>query len=223
MGLEVFTGKISDLVITNPPGTDPKSQGDDHIRGIKKTMVMDCLGKAEGGTLLAELAIEAGTGSRLRFNPGEGAGFAGDIGAGIYTGRTDSLGLASGPGGLHMGTPAGEAFSIDAAGFVDFPLMGKTLAPYGYQRFPGGFIMQWGEVAEATGNAGVSFPFPFPNAVFGMQVTGSNGGLLDANEMVTASYNSLSNSGCQISVRYYKADTGVVPSIWPMRWIAYGW
>lgn len=39
MGLEVFTGKVSDLVETNPPGTDPKSQGDDHLRGIKKTLI----------------------------------------------------------------------------------------------------------------------------------------------------------------------------------------
>lgn len=38
MGLEAVTF-ISDLVITNPVGaTDPKSQGDDHIRNIKKAL-----------------------------------------------------------------------------------------------------------------------------------------------------------------------------------------
>lgn len=37
MGLE--TGNyVADLVITNPPGTDPKSQGDDHLRLIKTTL-----------------------------------------------------------------------------------------------------------------------------------------------------------------------------------------
>jgi hypothetical protein len=37
MGLE--TGNyISDLVATNPPGTDPKSQGDDHLRLIKDVL-----------------------------------------------------------------------------------------------------------------------------------------------------------------------------------------
>jgi hypothetical protein len=41
MGLEVVT-HISDLVITNPVGaTDPKSQGDDHIRNIKKALKTD--------------------------------------------------------------------------------------------------------------------------------------------------------------------------------------
>ncbi len=29
---------INDLVVTNPPGTDPKSQGDDHLRLIKDTL-----------------------------------------------------------------------------------------------------------------------------------------------------------------------------------------
>lgn len=42
MSLEDLTGSskyISDLVETNPDGaTDPKSQGDDHIRGIKNTL-----------------------------------------------------------------------------------------------------------------------------------------------------------------------------------------
>ena len=42
MGLEVGT-QIGDLVPANPPGSDPKSQGDDHIRLIK-TCVQGSLG-----------------------------------------------------------------------------------------------------------------------------------------------------------------------------------
>ena len=38
MSLESFTGNVSDLVDTNPTGTDSKSQGDNHIRGIKQTI-----------------------------------------------------------------------------------------------------------------------------------------------------------------------------------------
>lgn len=37
MALEAF-GYIKDLVPTNPTGTDPKSEGDDHIRGVKETL-----------------------------------------------------------------------------------------------------------------------------------------------------------------------------------------
>lgn len=39
MSLETFTGWIKDLIGTNPAGGDPKSQGDDHIRGIKQTLL----------------------------------------------------------------------------------------------------------------------------------------------------------------------------------------
>ena len=42
MGLEVGT-QIGDLVPANPPGTDPKSQGDDHLR-LLKTCVQGSLG-----------------------------------------------------------------------------------------------------------------------------------------------------------------------------------
>ena len=38
MSLETFTGKITDLVVTNPTPSDPRSQGDDHLRGIKFTL-----------------------------------------------------------------------------------------------------------------------------------------------------------------------------------------
>jgi microcystin-dependent protein len=41
MALENLTGTgkyISDLVVVNPSGIDPKSQGDDHIRGIKNVL-----------------------------------------------------------------------------------------------------------------------------------------------------------------------------------------
>lgn len=40
MGLESVS-HISDLVITNPPGTDPKSEGDDHLRNIKIALKAD--------------------------------------------------------------------------------------------------------------------------------------------------------------------------------------
>lgn len=47
MGLETF-GYIKDLVDTNPTGQDPKSQGDDHLRGIKQTLTDQFAGLTEG-------------------------------------------------------------------------------------------------------------------------------------------------------------------------------
>jgi hypothetical protein len=48
MSLETYTGFIKDLVTTNPQGTDPKSQGDDHLRGIKQTLATQFSGFTEG-------------------------------------------------------------------------------------------------------------------------------------------------------------------------------
>jgi len=50
MALEAAT-YINDLVITNPPGSDPKSQGDDHIKLLKNTIKASIKGWA-GNVLL---------------------------------------------------------------------------------------------------------------------------------------------------------------------------
>ncbi len=171
--------------------------------------------------LLLALSIINGAGARISFNGG--AGDAGQVGAGVFTGLDNSLGIDAGAGGLHLGAGSVEGITVNAQGKVSFPAMGQVLAAYGYIRLPGGLIVQWGENSDVTGNAGVSFPITFPNSVIGMQVTGSNGSLLAADQMVTASYNSLNNSGCQISARFFSQTSGMLPSGWPIRWIAYGW
>lgn len=43
MGLETVVN-IADLVRTNPPGSDPKSQGDDHLRNIKTALLNNIVG-----------------------------------------------------------------------------------------------------------------------------------------------------------------------------------
>jgi hypothetical protein len=48
MSLEAFTGWIKDLVAGNPTGTDSKSQGDDHIRGLKATLKAQFSGLTQG-------------------------------------------------------------------------------------------------------------------------------------------------------------------------------
>jgi len=57
MGLEVF-GFIKDLVSSNPDGRDPKSEGDDHLRGIKQTLQNQFPGFTEGAPItVSESAI----------------------------------------------------------------------------------------------------------------------------------------------------------------------
>lgn len=47
MSLETYTGYIPSLVVTNPTATDPKNQGDDHLRGVKRTLAVTFSGFTE--------------------------------------------------------------------------------------------------------------------------------------------------------------------------------
>ena len=59
MGLE--TGDTIAALNPNwPLGSDPKSQGDDHLRLIKATVVNDVVSRTAGGTMLAALVVPAG-------------------------------------------------------------------------------------------------------------------------------------------------------------------
>ena len=57
---------FTDLVITNPTSSDPKSAGDDHFRLIKK-VIKECLNGFSGGILLT--ATETGTASAHVLTP----------------------------------------------------------------------------------------------------------------------------------------------------------
>ena len=59
MGLEIAT-RIADLDAAWPLGTDPRSQGDDHLRLIKGVMKGDALSKADGGTVASALIATGG-------------------------------------------------------------------------------------------------------------------------------------------------------------------
>lgn len=56
MGLETGT-TIASLNASWPLGTDPKSQGDDHLRLIKSVIRTDALSKAAGGTVAAPFSV----------------------------------------------------------------------------------------------------------------------------------------------------------------------
>lgn len=93
MGLETFTGKVSDLVATNPPGTDPKSQGDDHLRGIKTTII--------GQSVNMQLGQSATATQNFTFT----------------TGLNGTMKLARG----NVGATTQDVMTVDAAGVVAFP------------------------------------------------------------------------------------------------------
>ena len=66
MSLESFTGKIKDLLITNPTGADPRSQGDDHLRGIKWAVQNDAVSKTDDQVMTGNLSVAGGgTGAQV--------------------------------------------------------------------------------------------------------------------------------------------------------------
>lgn len=55
--------------------------------------------------------------------------------------------------------------------------MARSLASRGYQKLPGGLILQWGYDAASTGGTAVSYPIAFPNACLQVLIgqAGANG------------------------------------------------
>lgn len=81
----------------------------------------------------------------------------------------------------NVGATTQDVMTVASDGKVDFPAglsaflgSNQSLTLNGYQKFPGGLIIQWGE-GNYSGNGGVvTFPIPFPNAVF--QILSTDGG-----------------------------------------------
>lgn len=119
----------------------------------------------------ARVNVSGGTGQNdvtLAFgDPGIGLYRAGDQ-LRIATGATarvviDSAGLTLGAGGAY----AGDGSGLTLAGSAEFA---RSLDVSGYQRLPGGLILQWGQVM-ATDGALVLFPVSFPTACRSLTLT----------------------------------------------------
>jgi hypothetical protein len=71
MALEDLTGTnagLEDLVVTNPDGLDPKSQGDNHIRGVKNVLV-NTFGPMEAAAVALPAADEVLTWDGAKYAP----------------------------------------------------------------------------------------------------------------------------------------------------------
>jgi len=164
MSLETFTGKVSDLVPANLAGTDPKSQGDDHLRGIKTTIIGQSVNCQIGQSITPDnnftltAAADNGTAKLAR----------GNAGATIQ-----------------------DIMTVDAAGKVAFPAQGQSLSANGYVKLPGGLIIQWGTTpailsgleSDSPGWASGNFPIPFPTAI--LQLVGTVENNQQTNQQVT--------------------------------------
>lgn len=94
--------------------------------------------------------------------------------------------LAISAGGTAATTAPAALTSLGAAGLAAFTT-GQVLGSAGSQPLPGGFIIKWGTSTGANNSfTTISFPVAFPNACFGVLVTGNNASEL--NHLTTGSY-----------------------------------
>ena len=63
-----------------------------------------------------------------------------------------------------------NVWAVISGGLYNSPLFGNSLASVGYQRLPGGMIMQWGAVPAMppAGVSAVTFPIAFPSVCYGV-------------------------------------------------------
>lgn len=163
MGLETAT-HINQLVATNPDGSDPKYNGDDHLRMIKSVLTTDFanIGGAVTAThtelnyvagvtsaiqtqftsvdtqlaLKAPLASPALTGTPTTTTPSVGAGAAGQIASVDYV--SAALASAATTAGLSSVTPGANLVPLASAGGAIAAGWNPATAIYSQQNF-GGF------------------------------------------------------------------------------------
>ena len=94
------------------------------------------------------------------------------------------------------------AFVMQSA-FTDHSLSGN-----GYQKLPGGLIMQWGSFSQTGTSTSVSFPISFPNACLNVQQTclgDASPSAAGSGSLTTSGFNSIRDAAVGNSAIYYFA------------------
>ena len=181
MSLEIFTGKVSDLVPANPAGTDPKSQGDDHLRGIKETII--------GQSVNCQLGQSSTPANNFTLSA------AADNG---------TMKLARG----NAGATTQDIMTVDAAGKVAFPQMPQILTvSQSSVALPGGMIVKAGTSGTSgAGNVVVTFTTAFPTVCLAFLCTAKSGNTtivtVPQNTTGTTVYTFTANTGATTSVDF---------------------
>lgn len=96
----------------------------------------------------------------------------------------------------------------------------QSLAVNGYQKYPGGLILQWGETANLPidGNTTVSFAFAFPNTCFVATAVTINASTTDDDVFARI----ISKSATQITLRAELGTGGVTSGTRKIQYMAIG-
>lgn len=94
----------------------------------------------------------------------------------------------------------------------------QSLSTSGYQRLPGGLVLQWGEVTcSAAGDVSVTFPAAFGSSCFAVVGTGTQP--INAAVFVAASQ---SATGFTATCWYTSSSSGTLRGAGVFRWVALG-
>lgn len=108
--------------------------------------------------LSVKAGIAAATGSQVAPAPD-----AGNVGLWVVTVANGATTITAG----NIAASATAPFLSPAVRSAQFTGTNQSLDQSGFQRFPGGLILQWGAgAADANGNATIFFPLAFPTQVF---------------------------------------------------------
>lgn len=87
--------------------------------------------------------------------------------------RVPAAALAAGAAASNLGSVVSSVDGVTGdVTLANLTAFIKSLGTSGYQKLPGGLIIQWGWVSNGGGAAvGVTFPIAFPNACINVQAT----------------------------------------------------
>lgn len=135
-------------------------------------------------------------------------------GVSVQTGTTEKI-IGDGVNIIRdFGTASQRNVGELSGNIPDMSFFPSLLSANGYQKLPGGLIIQWGFVNTGTAGVTISFPIPFSSQVF--SVTGTDAGGSQANS-VGISVNSL--TGATIYGRVISSSALAPTSV---RWMAIG-
>ena len=143
-------------------------------------------------------------------------GNAATVTNGVYTTGTQTIAGSKTFSSTITGDISGNSATVTNGIYTtNFTGSNQQLAASGWQKLPGGLIMQWGTVSAAAANSttAVTFPIAFPNAVFsvvatveGDTTTGSAGnlGAIKTNAITTSTFNLVySDDVTSTSIRWF--------------------
>lgn len=108
-------------------------------------------------------------------------------------------------------------------GLANFIGTNQSLVGNGYQKLPGGLIIQWGTNPGGGNDRDIYYPIAFPNAVLGVYATMAYGGISTTEVQSVGTANITSLTFFSVYPRYQNTSGGAGNATQPVQWFAIGY